>query len=768
MMMLWANPPSRCPESWKLDPPWATPALPRRGIVARVFIVLGCLAFRTALAADAPVEKTGGSVARTAAACLECHRDEKLKMKKAGRIVSLFADQALLAKSAHRSLDCIDCHEGFDAEKVPHENPLKPVDCAACHENPGGKHRFHSRLAFSPVSAGEDTACSSCHGTHAVAPVKSADFPFARARQTEACGRCHQPARAQFLASAHGQALAAGTAEAPACLDCHRLPVARRPEDKLRIELKLAQTTLCESCHLKKSAVGERTLLGSKFVSSFDQSVHGAALQRGIVDAANCVDCHGSHEMNQSMVAGSRVNKAHLPGTCARCHKTQTAEYNFSVHAVALRKGNLDSPVCTDCHGEHDILAHTNPDAPVYSRNVAQDVCASCHASIRLTKKYGLAADSFQTFSDSYHGLAARGGAATVVNCASCHSSHAIKSHLDPTSTTFKNNLAVTCGQCHTGVNQRFTTGRVHVSPNQRIESPILYWIANLYVVLIFLVIGGMTLHNLLDFIHKLLRKLAMEKGEIPEEPVAHRLYLRLTVHERLQHAALALSFILLVLTGFMLRYPESWWVVGIRSVSSSAFVARGLLHRLAGVVLIVAGLWHLGYLAFTPKGRRLFLDLLPAWRDLTDPWKVLRYNLGFAPEKPKFGRFSYIEKAEYWALIWGTVLMGVTGIILWFDNTSMGLLTKLGFDISRTVHFYEAVLATLAILVWHFYFVIFNPDIYPMNLAWLTGHVSEREMIEDHPLELDRLKRSEGKEKPGSASPPGSKPGAPPDKPAA
>ena len=85
---------------------------------------------------------------------------------------------------------------------------------------------------------------------------------------------------------------------------------------------------------------------------------------------------------------------------------------------------------------------------------------------------------------------------------------------------------------------------------------------------------------------------------------------------------------------------------------------------------------------------------------------------------------------------------MGVTGVILWFENTSMGLFTKLGFDISRTIHFYEAVLATLAIIVWHFYFVIFNPDVYPMNLSWLTGRVSEREMREDHPLELERLKQ--------------------------
>ena len=333
-----------------------------------------------------------------------------------------------------------------------------------------------------------------------------------------------------------------------------------------------------------------------------------------------------------------------------------------------------------------------------------------------------------------------RGGAVEVVNCASCHSSHAIKSHLDPTSTIYKDNLAATCGQCHPGANQRFTIGRVHVSPEQRQESPILYWIATLYVVLIFLVIGGMTVHNLADFLRKILRKLAQQKGEIPEPPAAHRLYLRMTVHERLQHVTLALSFILLVLTGFMLRYPEAWWVVGIRSISSSAFVARGLVHRLAGVVLIAAGLWHTAYLMFTPAGRLLFRDLLPAWRDLTDPWKVLLFNFGLAPEKPKFGRFSYIEKAEYWALIWGTVLMGVTGVILWFENTSMGYFTKLGFDISRTVHFYEAILATLAIFVWHFYFVIFNPDIYPMNLAWLTGHVPEHEMREDHPLELERL----------------------------
>ena len=696
------------------------------------------------------------------AACLECHSDPKLTMKKAGRVVALFADQTTLARSAHNSLECTDCHAGFDAESIPHQAPLKSVACVSCHKEPGRTHVFHLRLAGLPLPRSDDTECTACHGTHAVARVKSAAFPFTPAQQAESCGRCHQSVRDQFLASAHGRALAAGRKEAPACLDCHRQPVARLPGEKVRLELKLTQTRLCESCHLKKAAVSDETLLGTRFVSSFERGVHGAALGRGVGEAANCVDCHGSHEMNQSMVAGSRVHKSHLPETCAKCHQTQTAEYNVSVHAVALRRGNLDSPICTNCHGEHEILAHTNPASPVYARNVAQQVCASCHASVRLTKKYGLATDSFQTFSDSYHGLAVRGGAVEVVNCASCHSSHAIKSHLDPTSTIYKDNLAATCGQCHPGANQRFTIGRVHVSPAQRVESPVLYWIANLYVTLIFVVIGGMLVHNLADFARKLLHKLALQTGKIPEAPVAHRLYLRMTVHERMQHAALVISFTLLVITGFMLRYPEAWWVVAIRDVSSRAFVARSLIHRLAGVVLIAAGLWHAGYLIFTPDGRRLFRDLLPAWRDFTDPWKVLRYNLGFAPEKPRFGRFSYIEKTEYWALVWGAVLMGATGVILWFENTSIGLFTKLGFDISRTVHFYEAILATLAVLVWHFYFVIFNPDIYPMNLAWLTGRVSEREMLDDHPLELERLKQGGPDAVPKSAPAPDHSAGPP------
>ncbi|HEY0947626.1 MAG TPA: cytochrome b/b6 domain-containing protein [Opitutaceae bacterium] len=691
--------------------------------------------------------------ANPSATCLECHTDEALTMEKDGRTVPLFVAADAVAKSVHAAFDCTDCHEGFDPDAMPHQQPMQRVDCASCHEDTAAKHAFHPRLAHTPRPEGTDTDCAACHGSHSITKVAEPGFAFARTGQTDACGKCHETARNHFAASAHGRTLATRPADAPDCLDCHRQPDISALNAPPTVARKLAQAFLCESCHLEKPGVAGHTLRGTRFVASFERSVHGAALQRGEASAPTCIDCHGAHQMNRAVTAGARISHQRQTATCGECHQKEATLFSDSVHAEALRKGSRDAPVCTDCHGEHDIRAHTDPTSPVHARNVAQEVCASCHDSLRLTKKYGLATHAFQTFADSYHGLAVRGGSVEVVNCASCHSAHGIKSHLDPSSTVHKANLVQTCGQCHPGANTRFTVGAVHVSPTAAAGSDgnaaVLYWIATFYVILIVVVVGGMFAHNVLDFVKKVRRKLAIQKGLIEEEHVEHRLYLRMTVHERFQHGTLVISFVLLVVTGFMLRYPEAWWVVAIRNLSAGAFEWRSLIHRIAGVVMLAAGVWHIAYLAFTVPGRALFLELLPRKRDLIDPWLVLRYNLGLARTKPAFGRFCYIEKAEYWALVWGTLLMGVTGGVLWFDNASMGFFTKLGFDIARTIHFYEAILATLAIIVWHFYFVIFNPDIYPMNLAWLTGRMSEREMLEEHPAELARIKEQEEKARP-------------------
>lgn len=674
--------------------------------------------------------------------CMDCHEAEFKSRKRGQPKEWIGVKPDAYAHSAHRELACVECHTSITEPE--HPSKLPKVDCLSCHEKTAATHAFHPRLAISPLPEGKDTACAECHHPHEMLPIKDPAFAFVRASQAESCGRCHEEAQKGYVASAHGLKAKGADRITPDCLACHQEPISAQALKNPTVELKLAQAELCESCHVGKNGTGGQPSAGAKFVAGFDHSVHGAALKAGNAESASCVDCHGAHAMNKAAVGSASVNRLHLTDTCARCHQEQADDYRQSVHAVALGQGNLDSAGCTSCHGEHDIKPHTDPSSPVHKTNLAQQVCAECHDSVRLTRRYGLASDTFKTFADSYHGLAVRGGAVSVVNCASCHGSHIIKSQDDPTSSVHKANLAQTCGECHPGAGERFAIGAVHSSDAQRDGSPILYWIATFYLILITVTIGGMLVHNGLDFFKKTRRKLAIQKGEIVEPHVAHRLYLRMTLHERLQHMVLVVSFVVLVVTGFMLRFPEAWWVVALRGVSDRAFDWRGIIHRVAGVIMLAGGAWHVWYLAFTRPGRSLLLDLLPRWRDVVDPWRVLKYNLGLAPDKPAFGRFSYIEKVEYWAMVWGTLLMGVTGAILWFDNTSMNLFSKLGFDISRTIHYYEAILATLAIIVWHFYFVIFNPDVYPMNLAWLTGRMSESEMLEEHPLQLEEMKKAE------------------------
>lgn len=222
-----------------------------------------------------------------------------------------------------------------------------------------------------------------------------------------------------------------------------------------------------------------------------------------------------------------------------------------------------------------------------------------------------------------------------------------------------------------------------------------------------------------------------------------------MTLNERIQHVLLLTSFITLVVTGFALKFPESLWIGWFISLlGENAFELRGDIHRGAAIVMVAVSVYHVGYLIFTERGKKLVKDIWIKKQDAADLKQSFQYFIGRVTEKPKFSRFSYIEKAEYWAVIWGTVVMGVTGSILWFENLFLPIVSNTGMDIATAIHYYEAILATLAIIVWHFYFVIYNPDVYPMNKAWLTGHLSEEEMEKEHPLELEEIKAKERKTK--------------------
>jgi cytochrome b subunit of formate dehydrogenase len=218
-----------------------------------------------------------------------------------------------------------------------------------------------------------------------------------------------------------------------------------------------------------------------------------------------------------------------------------------------------------------------------------------------------------------------------------------------------------------------------------------------------------------------------------------------MTVNERFQHLNLMINFTILVITGFALKYPTAFWVTPI-SEAPAGMTIRGFIHRLSGVAILVLGGYHLLYLIFTERGRQIFMDMLPRWMDARDLWETLKNNLLInRPAKEiKMGRFNYKEKLEYLALIWGTFVMGLTGFILWYEVEWLRYFPKWTYEVAQAVHFYEAILATLAIIVWHFYSVLLDPDIYPMNWSWITGHLTEHEMKLDHGLELERIKATQ------------------------
>jgi len=167
----------------------------------------------------------------------------------------------------------------------------------------------------------------------------------------------------------------------------------------------------------------------------------------------------------------------------------------------------------------------------------------------------------------------------------------------------------------------------------------------------------------------------------------------------------------------------------------------RGWIHRLAAVVMVVLSFYHIGYMAFTPRGRFLLKAFAPSRQDWADRKDNFRFLLGKRGSPPEFDHFSYMEKAEYWALVWGTVVMALTGFLLWFENSSLKIFPLWMMDVFTVIHLYEAWLATLAIFVWHFYYVIFNPEIYPLNQSMIDGKMSEPEMEREHGRELARLR---------------------------
>ncbi|MBF8258954.1 MAG: Cytochrome b subunit of formate dehydrogenase-like protein [Actinobacteria bacterium] len=632
--------------------------------------------------------------------CFDCHGDsgiiswsarEKAGNVKAGGVekplrhippfpgVSLFVDPGPYKASVHTDLSCTDCHA--DIKNLPHAARLATVDCSGCHAEANKAFKGSRHVMVHREAKGDAPRCVDCHGAHAIPKSSVSTSPVYFRNIAATCIRCHGD---------------------PGVTGRSKIPIPRAGR-------------------------------------MYERSIHNRAIvDKGLNKSATCVDCHGSHSLKDRLDPSSPIFRTNIPQTCGKCHYGVYAIFKDSAHGTAFYRGVPDAPGCTECHGEHDIRQAADPGSSVSFAAVSQKTCPSCHSAERLSNRYGMATGKVKGYEETFHGLSQRLGDKTVANCSSCHGVHEIFPSRDPRSTVHPKNLKVTCGKCHPVDTENFAKGNIHVGPGG-LGGQVKYWVEQIYIWMIVVVIGGMVLHNGADYIRKL--QVIYRKRREWEEPG----YERLNASERVQHILTLTTFFTLVITGFALKFK---WSVPLLSDEFNVAL-RGQGHRVAAFLMVATCIYHVYYVIFTPRGRDQFARMMPRWQDAKDIVAMLKYFAGMDSHKPQFGRYSYIEKAEYLALVWGTIVMVVTGFMLWFQNDTLKHIPMWGLDVATLIHYYEAILATLAIIVWHLYYVMINPDFAPLSFTWLDGKLSRHDMEHEHPLELKEI---DAKERSGEA----------------
>ncbi len=601
-----------------------------------------------------------------------------------------------------------------------------PVTCEKCHSDfaflsgktataAGDSALLVPEELLEESVHGQALYCVECHPSYE-------GYPHPEGQRPADCGECHDDVKEEYGESLHGYAMARGDEKAPTCEYCHgHAHEILESSDPQAPTFHARVPALCASCHGEAGLVTGRLVRLPQTYTAYAESVHGRTCAEG---GACCTDCHGVHELRGPLDPESKISHRNVAATCGACHEEISEEFQNSIHGRALAAGLGDSPTCNDCHGEHHILSPENPDARTYSSRLAIETCGTCHDDPEIIEKYSLQGGVVGSYVDSYHGWTTRRGYERAATCVSCHSAHAVLPKSDPASTVSATNVVRTCQNCHPEADARFAASYDHVAASIS-RNPVNRVIRAIYIVLITIVIGGMLVHNFLIFNYYLILS--------RRESLRRRSVVRFDRFQVIHHMVLAVSFIVLVITGFALRYPDAAWVRFTAGIGLTEPM-RGTAHRVAGVLLVVFGIWHVIWILASRHGRREMKAMFPRWDDFKDLVDNLRYHTFRSKREAWIGRYGYPEKVEYWSLVWGIVLMTLTGLVLWFPEAAARWFPSWTIAASQTIHFYEAWLAALAIVVWHFFFVIFHPDVYPMNWAWMTGRLTEEHVKHHHP----------------------------------
>jgi predicted CXXCH cytochrome family protein len=658
--------------------------------------------------------------------CTQCHgRIEEVHRK--------VIEGQLWEQQPNKIPACPDCHQPHKVRRVFYDAGMANKDCLTCHGKPeltmvrGGKRiSIYADAQEYAASRHQQTACAQCHTE--VSPSHSR--PCETIKSKVDCSICHAAQVNDYKVSMHGQLAAKGDPDAPHCLDCHDDHATTSKRTPGSPTYARSVPKLCARCHREGEKAAVRIKTGVKdIIGTYADSIHGKGLtESGLVVTATCVNCHSSHRELPPTDPRSTVNPANLATTCGTCHNGIEEAFEMSIHATAKPKPGQKLPTCNDCHTSHAI----NRTDLVGFRTRMMDQCGRCHD------------EQAKTFFDTFHGKVSLLGTEGAAKCSDCHGQHNIMPVDDPRSTLSHRNVVTTCGKCHAGSNRKFAGYLTHATHHDPDKYPWLYWSFRFMVGLLVGTLAFFLIHTLL-WLFRLVRTRHhwIEHKESDEGQVYYKRFKRF---QRWQHAVMIVSFFTLALTGMALKFSYATWAQGIAWLFGGG-QTMGYVHRFAAVVLIILFTYHLATLVKRKReGKLSWLQMLSGpdtlmftLTDVRQIWQSFMWFFGRA-ERPKYGRYTYWEKFDYFAVFWGVLVIGSTGFVLWFPEFFTRLIPGWTINVATIIHSDEALLAVAFIFTIHFFNTHFRPDKFPMDPVIFTGRIPIDEFKFDKPAEYDEL----------------------------
>ncbi len=667
------------------------------------------------------------NVAKT---CQKCHGQIEKVHKKIIR-------GELWAKEPNKVPVCIDCHPPHEIRQVFYEEGISNKDCMECH----GKTDLVSiqdedtismyvNLDDYEHSIHRQVTCAQCHT--GLTPQHN-KRPCTTVISKVDCSICHAEVVQTYATSTHGQLFDRGDPDAPGCTDCHgeHTVKARRNPDSPTFPTNVPK--LCAQCHREGEAAAARYEGGHRdVVKEYTMGIHGKGLlESGLVVTAMCTDCHTAHHVLPKTDTASSVFRANIPETCAKCHNGIYEQFEHSIHSPTVANTDKRLPVCDDCHQSHTIM---RADVADFKLEIMAQ-CGQCHEDV--TESY------FNTF----HGKVSKLGYTAAAKCYDCHGAHDILPPDNPRSHLSRQNIVKTCGECHPGSHRQFAGYLTHATHHDKTKYPALFytfWFMTTLLVVTLTIAGTHTIMWLprsfqLMKEHKLMRQAYRGRMEVR----------RFTTTHSIMHVSIIISFLGLALTGMTLKFSYLGWAQFL-SRAMGGFQSTGYIHRICAVILIAVFCVHIYMLIKSKiKGKKSWRNMIFGpesmmfnRRDGREFLATLKWFIGAGP-RPEYGRWTYWEKFDYFAVFWGVAVIGSTGLMLWFPEFFTLLLPGWIINVATIIHSDEALLAVAFIFTVHFFNSHFRPDKFPMDTVIFTGRVPLQELKNDRPREYRDLVKS-------------------------